>query len=462
VRRSGQWFSVQKKGFLRRVQPGQTVVLTADQLIYNCSPLRRSARLRSLLSEQRLLRPTHKEMNHKDTSNAPLHTEAALLLYCARRRVNEAEDAALHNLTGQVKDWEYLLRTAQRHGLMPFLYRQLKALGSESVPDEALSRLRDLFFNNAARNLLLTEELHKILALFEEQGIEALPYKGPALALQLYGDTGFRQFDDLDLIIRRQDIAAASALLLSAGYQTPYAIKTRARQAAYLESQRQQLFVSQSGNVCLEIHWGFAPKSLVPMLDAEHFWGRLAPYRLERTQTRSLAPEDLLIVLCVHGGKHLWERLSWVCDVAELLASHPAMDWDGVVREASALGVRRMLLLGLFLARDLLETDLPEAILRALEDDRIVPSLAGQVKLNLLTDGFPATSPTASILFNYRMRERRLDGARYCYHITTRPTPAEWASLDLPDTLSFLYYLVRPFRMIRRHAPPPFKRPAGF
>jgi len=401
-------------------------------------------------------------MNHQVAFNKPLSAEAALLLHCARRRINEGEDAELQELIRQVKDWENLLSTAQRHGLLPFLYRQLKVAGSESVPDEVLSRLRDLFFNNAARNLLLTEELHKILALFEAQGIESLPYKGPALALQLYGDTGFRQFDDLDLIVRRRDIKAASTLLLSAGYQTPYAICKSAREAAYLESQRQQLFVSKGGRVCLEIHWGFAPKSLVPALDAEHFWDRLEPFSLERTQTRSLAPEDLLIVLSVHGGKHLWERLSWICDVAELVASHTGLDWDGVIREASTLGVRRMLLLGLFLAKDLLQIDLPEAIVLKIEDDRIIPTLARQVKLNLLTDGVSATKPTSSILFNYRIRERRLDGARHCYHITARPTPAEWASLDLPDTLSFLYYLVRPFRMIRKHAPTPFKRPADF
>jgi Uncharacterised nucleotidyltransferase len=408
------------------------------------------------------LSPINKEMNHPDNAIPPARTEDALLLYCARRRISEGEDAELHDLTGQVKDWEYLLRTAQRHGLMPFLYRQLKVAGSAFVPDEVSGRLRDLFFNNAARNLLLTEELHKILALFAAAGIESLPYKGPALALQLYGDTGFRQFDDLDLIIRRRDIAAASRLLLAAGYQTPYAIETSARESAYLESQRQQLFVSRDARVCLEIHWGFAPKCLVPALDAEHFWERLAPLRLERTQTLTLTPEDLLIVLSVHGGKHLWERLSWICDVAELISSHPSMDWGVVVREASALGVRRMLLLGLFLCKDLLETELPEAILRELEDDRTIPTLARQVKLNLLTGGILATKPTSSILFNYRIRERRLDGARYCYHITTRPTPAEWAALDLPDKLSFLYYLVRPFRMIRRHAPTPFKRPAGF
>jgi hypothetical protein len=30
-------------------------------------------------------------------------------------------------------------------------------------------------------------------------------------------------------------------------------------------------------------------------------------------------PEDMLLFLCVHGGKHQWTRLAWICDVAEFI-----------------------------------------------------------------------------------------------------------------------------------------------
>jgi len=40
-----------------------------------------------------------------------------------------------------------------------------------------------------------------ILRLFRSEGIVALPYKGPVLAAQAYGDVLLRQFDDVDIIV---------------------------------------------------------------------------------------------------------------------------------------------------------------------------------------------------------------------------------------------------------------------
>src|SRR3712207_8653927 len=42
-----------------------------------------------------------------------------------------------------------------------------------------------------------------------------------------------------------------------------------------------------------------------------------------------------LLILCVHGTKHIWGRLSWICDVAELLRTQPDMDWEYVLDRKS-------------------------------------------------------------------------------------------------------------------------------
>ena len=44
----------------------------------------------------------------------------------------------------------------------------------------------------------------------------------------------------------------------------------------------------------------------------------------------NLSLENLLLVRCAHGSKHLWERLGWICDVAELIR----------VRKRSQIGKR--------------------------------------------------------------------------------------------------------------------------
>jgi len=42
------------------------------------------------------------------------------------------------------------------------------------------------------------------MALLEENGIEALTFKGPALAQMAYGDTSLRHYSDLDILIRKE------------------------------------------------------------------------------------------------------------------------------------------------------------------------------------------------------------------------------------------------------------------
>ena len=54
---------------------------------------------------------------------------------------------------------------------------------------------------------------------FENHGITAIPYKGPALALQVYGDLKLRSFVDLDVLVRRSDAARAGTLLAARGYR---------------------------------------------------------------------------------------------------------------------------------------------------------------------------------------------------------------------------------------------------
>ncbi|MEO8342158.1 MAG: nucleotidyltransferase family protein, partial [Nitrospirota bacterium] len=68
-----------------------------------------------------------------------------------------------------------------------------------------------------------------------------------------------------------------------------------------------------------------------------------------RPMVRGMAPEEFLIILCLHGSKHGWERLKWVADVAELLRSQ-WINWKRVFSTAAERKCHRMLLLGLALA----------------------------------------------------------------------------------------------------------------
>lgn len=85
----------------------------------------------------------------------------------------------------------------------------------------------------------------------------------------------------------------------------------------------------------------------------------------------------------MHGAKHVWERLGWIVDGAELIARRPGLDWAGVLARAGETGHRREHLLGCLLAWDSLGTALPEALSRRVAVDRTLLALASVVSTQL-------------------------------------------------------------------------------
>lgn len=91
-----------------------------------------------------------------------------------------------------------------------------------------------------------------------------------------------------------------------------------------------------------------------------------------------------MILLCVHGSKHAWEQLKWVCDVAELVRRRPTLDWSRVLFQAGEWGCRRMVLLGLAMAHSLFDTVLPSVVLREIDGDADISVLALKMPRQLL------------------------------------------------------------------------------
>jgi hypothetical protein len=271
------------------------------------------------------------------------------------------------------------------------------------------------------------------------------------LAACAYGNLALRQFNDLDILLCKQDVPKAKELLIAEGYHLPFRLNA-AQEGAYLQSLGQLPFVREDGSF-VELHSGLTPRDFSFRLHAESLSERLVPVFVGGKQVLTLSPEDLLLILCVHGAKHVWACLGWICDVAELIYSHHAMDWARVLDQARMLRSERMLFLGLFLASVLLGATLPAPILqRALADPWIKP-LAAQVCEQLFRrDGHLCEADgLGQALFHVRVRESWLDGVRYCLSLAVAPTLADWTLLRLPRCLSAAYYLLRAIRLAAKY-----------
>ncbi|HYP00718.1 MAG TPA: nucleotidyltransferase family protein [Pyrinomonadaceae bacterium] len=377
---------------------------------------------------------------------AGVRPEVELFLCCAHVRVDEAIVARIRQLLDGSLDWEYIARSAESHGLIPLLYYQLQAHASEKVPPVAYEALRDQFRRISALNVYLGGELRRLLKLFSSHGIDAIPYKGPALAAHAYGNIALRHFGDLDIIVRQRDVPRVMELLLAEGYAMHPPLN-EVQQSLMLRTQCNLPFTRDAHRLIVEIHWRVSARLFSAPLDEETLWRSARTDTFAGTQIKTLAPEDLLLSLCVHGAKHLWERLSWIADIARLLEVDRELNWTQLLEHARRTGTERMLLLGLFDAHDLLGANLPAHVEEKFASDAEIAHLAGEIYTRLFAEGDEAGGMSGYFILQLRARRRLRDKFNYCRYVIS-PTEEDLTLLKLPASLSFVYYLLRPLRML--------------
>jgi len=389
-----------------------------------------------------------------------IRDEFRLLLLCARTRVNPRQREQIRALALKPLDWEFILEKSQSHALVPVLYRNLSEFCADRVPPAVIQRLESVYATNAERNLALTTELIDVLRMLEAAGISAVPYKGPALAAIAYGDVKLRKFYDLDVVIRPQDIIPAKSLLVSHGYRWRplHGQLTGRKEARNFHFWHEYNFINPGNRTNIDLHWRISSRRFPFEIDLNAIWERLEPARLLDEEIRTFPSEVLLLFLCVHGSKDLWwRRIGWICDIAELLGSNPRLDWSYCLELAKQTGATRMLLLGLALAHELLQAPLPDRVCTRIRSDDAVQALIEHTQQQLFdgqTFRYPSLERQA---FRVKVRERLHDRIPVYRHMVETvfttvfvPNVNDREMVKLPDSLSALYYLVRPARLAQR------------
>lgn len=374
--------------------------------------------------------------------------ELEILLECARGWRDPARPPRLTPLTAGGVDWSGVLRMAAWHGVMPLVHRAVERSGGDAVPVQVAHRLRTWFDANAAHSLRLTAHLQGLLAFLEGHGISAIPYKGPALAVAAYGSLLLRVFGDLDILVPKEQLTGAMAALHSAGYRSQLPL-TPGQERILIELERPGGFVDATGVVAVELHPAVTPRYLAARVDHRRLCEDLETLSLGESRVRSFVPHTLLLVLCLHATKHLWTRLLWLCDVAELIRARPDLNWNRLTALAREWGTERILRLGILLATDLLEARPPDDVRRWAMADAAARSLAQEVRGRLSRPAGPAPGVAAQARFQLRALEHWRDRLQYCRFVA-RPSEADWTCWSLPAPLRALYYPLRAARLLVR------------
>jgi hypothetical protein len=327
--------------------------------------------------------------------------EQELLVACARLELSPALRARIRTLIETPIRWGPLLDAAERHGVTPLVHTHLRSLAPDgAIPAGARLALFGAFHRGTSQSLRQERELRTLLDRFSAAGVAVIVLKGPDLAERVYGDLQLRWSADLDLLIRRDDVDGARALLLAAGYRVaPTILSERFARRHHFNLP----FERADGIATLvELHWALTDRFTAGTWDLAGLWTRAREVTLAGRPALVLADEDLVTHLAVHADVHGYlnralvstgidlrvlfhplsgNRLVWFTDLSEFLAARGgALDWPSLVARARAAGVGEAVATTLALVNALFGPVVPSAVLRQLGEPR-----ASLVKRRLLT-----------------------------------------------------------------------------
>jgi hypothetical protein len=378
--------------------------------------------------------------------------EWELILACARTRLDDLHRGRIHKLVKEPLDWVDVVATAARHDVDPLLYRHLSQEAGGAITPDTLQTLLETVRLRMNSSFQQVAQLIGLVEMFASAGMTVVPYRGPTLALWAYGSPGLRVSADLDFVLKQKDIPQAFALLIGAGYR-PDIDPAVPRDARFIAdgATGQYRFRAPGGCAVVELHSEKTMRYFPLSLDLDALYQRLTPVMIGGCEVRTFSLEDTLVMLSVHGAKHFWERLKWPCDVAELAQMPGGVDWDLAEHRARQMGCRRMWLLGLSLAAELLDAPLPAPVLESIRADPAVAKLGQKVKAHLLPRQGTIPSAPRRFFFRLRSHESFLQGLRQCARVAVRPTEEDWRTHRLPRWATPLYAALRPWRLLRRH-----------
>jgi hypothetical protein len=273
--------------------------------------------------------------------------------------------------------WRGLIAATLDHGLIGPLYKA--ALKAGSAPDHILTSVRTAYLTQAARNLQLTTALTEILRAFAECDIEVAVFKGPALALMVYGQITYREFTDLDLLVRAENIKRARLALNNLGYrQLGEDIETG-------NAHKDIQFLRDVDGAFVELHWALNPPNNRFPLEATGIWDRFDIVYFQNEPIITLSVEDTLIYLCIHASKHRWTSLKWAFDIAQILTRRAAtLNWKRLLQRCTAVGCTRTLFFAVQLATRLFAVKMPAELAVQISMSASLMRLVEAVKDSLL------------------------------------------------------------------------------
>jgi hypothetical protein len=373
-------------------------------------------------------------------------TSALRLLFACGRSIPDGQEVADLARSLGPAEWAAFLSLSRAHALVPLVRRALGRAGV-AVPDGVAEVLSRVHVEIGARQAILARELTRVVGELQRADIPVLVYKGPALAVQAYGDAHARSSQDLDLLVRPVDFLRARSALLASGYsanggpEAPHPVMFR--------SECDESLVHVSTSVMVELHWAVTPPYLGTPYDVPALFDRSVPIEAGTLSIRAPGLEDTVVLQSINGTKDAWGKLETAIALAAIIRRDD-LDWSAILRFAAEVRALRTLHIALELVRLLLTVPVPAAATDSLARDDLARAIARETRDRIQANPLAAMGARQRLMFAVWARDSGPERLRLLLRRAFTPTEADVRSFPLPGSLWPLHYLLRPIRLLRQ------------
>lgn len=241
-------------------------------------------------------------------------------------------------LLGDLDQWRALVPAetdaltegAAREGVHLLLAWQLRQHPEEraACPPPVREALDAALLAEFATEHLRRDTLREVLSDLTAAGVEALVFKGSALAVSVYPDSAVRPRLDTDILIRPRDAVTAARVLTAHGFTAPVSI-TRELVAGAPDADAIAGFKASSQidfslddafgiHHEIDLHWQASiPQAFAAALRHDALFAEAVPLPQLGTGARGFGVPHALVMACIHrvAHHHGHGRLIWLYDI---------------------------------------------------------------------------------------------------------------------------------------------------
>jgi len=315
-------------------------------------------------------------------SGPKLGPEFQLLVRCCQWNFARS-DAVERPPIPLVCDWNLAVALARRHRVQGLAWNALAQL-TDQLPNNAKDALSSDTRTIAATNLGIAAECSALFDAFENAKIPLLFIKGLTVGALAYRSPLLKMGWDIDLLIDPPDLLKAFDLLLDLGYKLR--LPANRTELSTWHGQRKESVWHRDESFHVELHTRLADNQrLIPKIDVH------SPRQMVEVAPSislpTLAEDELLAYLAVHGASSAWFRLKWISDFAALLSGRSGDELDRLYHRSQQLGAARAFGQALLLADRLFEVLQPNPHLRKQLSKDGATALLCRAALRMMTNG---------------------------------------------------------------------------